>query len=333
MFNILKRKISSFVLNRSPIGDFLNGVYDTHHHRTYSFREKELGFDKAHLKYYLTKHYHIIEKGLALPEPRYGFGQPKILDVIHKAKIYQKNYGNDKLIKSIKKTLSEYLIFHEKNSYSLPKDFYDEIQLFINDETDKTIKSIAEGGLKIKTKENSTNIDFEQFKCFVKSRSSVRDFSDEEVPLEVVQSIVDASKSAPSVCNRQAWKVHYYSDKSKIQEILSYQNGNLGFREVVNKLIIITADTKGFTKNEHNQIFIDGGLFAQNILLSIHAAGLGACPLNTCYNFYRENKVKVISNIPKNERLIMMIAIGSLKDNYTVAYSPRNPIEDILIQH
>ncbi|NMB44215.1 MAG: hypothetical protein GX995_08820, partial [Clostridiales bacterium] len=97
MFNILKRKVSSFVFNRSPIGDFLNGVYDTQHHRTYSFREKELGSDKAHLKYYLTKHYHIIEKGLALPEPRYGFGQPKILDVIHKAKVYQKNYGNDKL--------------------------------------------------------------------------------------------------------------------------------------------------------------------------------------------------------------------------------------------
>lgn len=334
MKSILKNKLSSFIYKKTPIGDLHNGLCDIYHYRKYSFKEKNLGNDKSHLRFYLTKHYHIIEKGLALPEPRYGFGQPKILDLIQKSENYRNLYGEDKLIHSIKKTLSEYLLFHESNSYTLPEEFTNSIKLFIDESYETSKKdSRYEGGVKVKTKNNHSNIDYEQFKTFVESRASVRNFSNEEVPIEVIESIVETSRSAPSVCNRQAWKAHYFSDKNKIREILSYQNGNLGFRDVINKLIIVTTDVKGFTRNEHNQIFIDGGLFSQNLLLAIHAAGLGACPLNTCYTFRGENKVKVIANIPKNERLIMMIAVGALKDEYKVAYSPRNPTEDVLIKH
>src|SRR5690606_2840615 len=126
---------------------------------------------------------------------------------------------------------------------------------------------------------------------------------------ETIRDIVDIAKSAPSVCNRQGWKAHCYSDKLKIKELLSYQNGNAGFTDVIDKLLIVTADAKAFTNYESNQIFIDGGLFSMNILLAIHAAGLGACPLNTCYPYFIEKKVKLASEIPDNERLIMMIGI------------------------
>ena len=90
---------------------------------------------------------------------------------------------------------------------------------------------------------------------------------------------------------------------------------------------------KAFTNFESNQAFIDGGLFSMNLLLAIHAAGLGACCLNTCYPSTKENEVKKVAGIPQNERLIMMIAVGSLKDNYSVAYSPRNPTDEIYVSH
>lgn len=70
-----------------------------------------------------------------------------------------------------------------------------------------------------------------------------------------------------------------------------------------------------------------------NLLLAIHSAGLGACCLNTCYPSKKEREVKRAAGIPHNERLIMMIAVGSLKDNYSVAYSPRNPTEQVFVSH
>lgn len=141
------------------------------------------------------------------------------------------------------------------------------------------------------------------------------------------------AKNTPSVCNRQGWFVHVYSEKAKIQELLSYQNGNAGFNESINKLLIVTGNAKAFTFSESNQLFIDGGLFSMNILLAIHAAGYGACPLNTCYPAYFEKRVKRGANISDEERLIMMVGVGALKKEYSVAFSNKFALDNILIEH
>ena len=328
MLKVLARKTHTLFFYKLKIGEVYTKLYDTHHHLKYSFKEKSLKDDQAHLKYYLTKHYHIIEKGLSLPEPKLGFGQPKILDVIEKSTEYQKKYGVDEMVLSIRKTLSEYIIFNENNNFKLPKDFDRSLRNFIDKEGKE-----GKGGLKYIKKEQSSILSLLEFNNFTKSRVSVRDFSNQTVPDGLLYSAVETAKNAPSVCNRQGWKAHYYNNKSDIAKILSYQNGNTGFTNVVDKLLIVTADAKAFTSFESNQVFIDGGLFSMNLLLAIHAAGLGACPLNTCYPYYLENKVKTIATIPNSERLIMMIAVGCLKSEYSVAYSARNPTDDIFISH
>lgn len=328
MLNVFVRKTRSLIFYKTPVGEIYTKVFDINHHLKYSFKEKALKKDKAHLKYYLTKHYHIIEKGLALPEPRLGFGQPKILSVIEKTKTYETLHGVDDLVCSIRKTLLEYMIFNENKGYKFPESFKIIVNDFLNQEN-----ANGKGGLKYINREAASTLNLQEFNDFAQGRVSVRDFSSVSVPDGILYSAVGVARSAPSVCNRQGWKVHCYSDKSKIKEILSYQNGNSGFTDVINKLIIVTADAKAFTSYESNQIFIDGGLFSMNLLLAIHAAGLGACSLNTCYPSFVEQKVRRVSDIPDNERLIMMIGIGCLKENYSVAYSSRNTTEDIFISH
>ncbi|WP_150299124.1 nitroreductase family protein [Pseudomonas profundi] len=324
MLEILKRKARSFVYYRTPTGEALTKVYDFFHHFKYSFKESRIS-DKDHLRYYLTKHYHIIEKGLALPEPRLGFGQPKVRDVIEKAKAYEVEYGDDELTSSIRKTLLAYQEFNKKNNFDLPSDLKLLLNSFIGCAAPTGI-----GGLKQVCKETASPINLAEFSNFAKSRVSVRDFAPEPVSEALIYASVEVAQSAPSVCNRQGWKVYCHTDKLKINEILSYQNGNSGFTDVIDKLIIVAADGKAFTKYESNQVFIDGGLFSMNLMLAIHAAGLGACPLNTCYPSFLEKKVKMVASVAASDRLIMMIAVGNIKDEYSVACSARNPVDDIL---
>lgn len=328
MHKIIIRKTRNFLLFRTPLGEIYTKFFDMHHHLKFSFKEKSLKEDKQHLKYYLTKHYHIIEKGLALPEPRLGFGQAKILNVIEKSKKYEKLFGPDELTSSIRKTLIEYLNFNSSKQHNLCNDFESTVLKFIREG-----KIGVSGGIKQKVKEFSSTLTLEEYRVFAESRVSVRNFSSSAVSKKILLSAVDVAKSAPSVCNRQGWKVHCYSDKKEIVSLLSHQNGNTGFTDVIDKLLIVTSDIKAFTKFESNQAFIDGGLFSMNLLLAIHAAGLGACCLNTCYPFSKESEVKKAAGVPHNERLIMMIAVGSLMENYDVAYSPRNPTEEIFISH
>lgn len=326
---ILPRKLKDFILRLLVIyKETVSKVFDLYHHLKFSFKEGCLKDDKEKLKYYLTKHYHIVEKGLALPEPRLGFGQPKIIDIIEKAQRYESQFGSDELTASIRKTLNEYIAFNSAQNFELPVQFKSLLGEFI-----KQGDIGKSGGLKDKTKNTSSTLTLDEYKSFATGRTSVRNFSEEPVSIDLLYTAVDIAKSAPSVCNRQGWKVHCYSENNTINNLLSYQNGNTGFTHTINKLLIVTADVKAFTNFESNQAFIDGGLFSMNLLLAIHAAGLGACCLNTCYPSTKENEVKKAADIPKNERLIMMIAVGSLKDNYSVAYSPRNPTDEIYVLH
>lgn len=326
--NWLKHKIYNVLFFRTPIGEAWSILYSLYLHLRFSFNERAPGKDRAKLKYYLAKHCHIIEKGLALPAPRAGFGQPKILDLIEKTRSYESLHSKDNITKMVRDTVREYIAFHEKNQYELPREFVFLISKFTEEE-----ESVGKGGLKTLEKKMWENYSLETFKYFLSCRHSVRNFTNTPIRDERMQEIINVALNTPSVCNRQGWMVHYYNNKTEIKTLLGYQNGNAGFTDAVNKLLIVTGDIKAFTRYEHNQLFVDGGLLSMNIMLALHSAGLGSCPLNTCMPFYKEENLKKVAKIPMNEKLIMMIAVGNLWDTFSVAQSEKYNLEHVLKTH
>lgn len=326
LINKIKAKIFALVFWQTNLGDYVNKIYDIKLFIKYSFKLSKLK-SKENYEAYLTKQYHIIEKGLALPEPRFGFGKQKIIELITITNQYLNIYGNTRLIGSIKKTLGEYIILNNK-LIDTDNDFYNQIDFFLKDNITK-----SQGGTKnftLKDIDNATDINFQ---TFLESRTSVRDFSNEDVTKDELENAIFLARNAPSVCNRQSWKVHLYEDQKIKNKLLKLQNGNNGFTNSINKVLIITTDVKKFTKLESNQIFVDGGLFAMNVLLSLHANKIASCCLNTCLPFVTEKEIKSIANISESERLIMMIGIGKYKDVFKVAFSEKLSVEEILIIH
>src|SRR5690606_37542352 len=113
------------------------------------------------------------------------------------------------------------------------------------------------------------------FESFVRSRTSVRDFKDEMLRIQDIERAVDIARNAPSVCNRQNWRLHYFDNESLKNKLLDLQHGNTGFRDSIKGLFIVTMDIKGFTIMEQNQVFVDGGLISMNLVLSLHSLGIG----------------------------------------------------------
>ena len=322
----IKAKIYAICFWQTGFGEILNKIADLKIFYKYSFTEKQQNSQES-LRAFLTKQYHIIEKGLALPNPRAGFGKPKIELLISKSNNYIAQYNSDDLIINIKETLKSYL---NKNQNLEESDliFYNLISNFVAD-----ISISKNGGTKFVTKkeiQNAINIDF---KTFIKSRSSVRNFDESNVLPDKIQKAVELARFAPSVCNRQSWKLHYYKDQNIKNELLKLQAGSNGFTDSINQLLIITTDTKNFTKLESNQIYVDGGLFAMSLLLSLHAQEIASCCLNTCVTYIVEQKIKKLGEIPKSQKLIMMVGIGNFKENYEVAISKRFAVNKILTQH
>ena len=50
-----------------------------------------------------------------------------------------------------------------------------------------------------------------EFSSFIRTRRSVREFSNREIPLEVINNIVSAAASAPSGANKEPWFFSYIS--------------------------------------------------------------------------------------------------------------------------
>lgn len=325
-FLYIKNRTKGVVFGRTRLGEIANSIYDNYIFLKYSFSVNHLR-TKQNYESYLTKQYHIIEKGLSLPNPRKNFGKPKIIELINKSEEYINQFGDDKLIGTIRQCLTEYKIKNNELK-DIDFNFYTKLNNFI------TIGSFkSNGGTKEINKnyiKEITNINYEEF---VKTRVSVRDFDDLKVDIKDVIEAVEIARHAPSVCNRQGWKLHFYNDRETMNTLLQYQGGNGGFTESIKALFIITTDTESFTNLEKNQVFVDGGLFSMNLLLALHSKGIGACCLNTCFPFTTELKVKKTGKIKSSERLIMMVGIGYLKDEFKCAYSIKKEVDEILVQH
>lgn len=323
MLNKIRSKLIALFFWQLPTGDFLNQYYNILLFYKYSFSQKKLK-TKSNYEAFLTKQYHIVEKGMALHKPRFGFGKAKISTLISKTKNYIDLYGSNKLVDNIRSALAEYLISNE-GLEKKDTNFYNTILEFINEK-----KHIADGGTKnIKLIDIEKSINF-NYNEFIKTRTSVRDFSDEDINFQEIRNAIENARHTPSVCNRQAWKVYSVKENIIKSKLLKLQAGNSGFSDSINTLLLITTDLNKFTKMEGNQPYIDGGLFSMNLVLSLHHAKIASCCLNTCVPYVIENEMKNLVGIPKNERLIMMIALGKYKNEFKVATSFKRSVEDIL---
>lgn len=167
----------------------------------------------------------------------------------------------------------------------------------------------------------------------VYGRRSIREFTTEPVRGEDIARAVRIAMQAPSVCNRQAVRVHQFDDAGMIQAALKLQGGFNGYK-MPPRLLLVTSDlTSFFFSDERNQAFIDGGLFMMTLLLGLQQVGLGSCSLNTAMNIDREEQIREILGIPEEQVFISFVAVGHFDPSVLVPRSKRLGVEDVLIRH
>ena len=147
---------------------------------------------------------------------------------------------------------------------------------------------------------------------------------------ELEKAIV-MSLRTPSVCNRQPARVRIFTDRQLINQALKIQGGFGGY-DTPPALLLVTADLRVFMgPNEHNEGYVDGGLFAMSLLYSLEACGLAACPLNTMFIEETDEKTRALLDIPDNEVFIMYIAVGHFRESSKICRSQRFGINHVLV--
>lgn len=113
----------------------------------------------------------------------------------------------------------------------------------------------------------------------IASRKSVRSYTSETVPEEMVEKLLRAAMAAPSAMNRQPWEFVVIRDRSTLDTLAA----QLKFAKMLYEAplaIVVCSDTE-YTRTDgiraYNKFWQqDAAAAAQNILLAAESLGLGA---------------------------------------------------------
>lgn len=145
----------------------------------------------------------------------------------------------------------------------------------------------------------------------IMTRRSVRAFTDEAVTDEQLTIILHAAMAAPSAYNEQPWEFIVVKDKNKI-EAVSKLNKYASWAKNA-PVGILTCVDNNKVKHQKGYGIIDVSIATQNILLAVHALGLGA----TWTGIYPNDEVvpKFVAefNLPKNIIPLAYVPIGHPK--------------------
>lgn len=269
---------------------------------------------------WLTMLYHNLEKGLSLPDPRPGFGAAAVGRLIENVEHYVSLFGEDELTGFAVAALEKYQQFNRSCGLQLS-----EIPHHADIDRLLELSHPREGGTRrinrSMVRQAVSGVSME----FFTSRSSVRRFSDEPVPLEDIDFAARAAAKSPAVCNRQFGRIRVTQDRDVIDRALQLQGGARGFGTSVPALAVITTTVRAYwNAAERMQPWTDGGMFAMSFILGLHARGLGACCLNWSKLPRDDREFRRVFRIDDHEVIVMLVAFGVLPDGeFNVARSPR----------
>jgi iodotyrosine deiodinase len=192
-----------------------------------------------------------------------------------------------------------------------------------------------------------------EFYEFMDSRRTVREFSDKDVPKEVIENIILTASTAPSGAHKQPWTFCIISNKeikSRIrkmaeeEEFKSYNSRmpdewlkdleplgtdwNKPFIDIAPWIIVVfkkSYDLVDGKKKNNYYVNESVGLAAGFLLAAIHHAGLVALT-------HTPSPMNFISEVlerPENEKPILLIPVGYPAENVMVPDLKRKSLEEV----
>lgn len=251
--------------------------------------------------------YHTIEKGLSYSDYRAGFGVENVEKLILSLEQYSSR-GYDTTAFFYETALSCLCAYIQKNKEFGHED--DTLEMRVNSLPGKANK--YGGTIAVSAPVHPEKMTYEEL---VTKRHSIRHFSSIPVDESILKEAIKLAQFTPSACNRQGWKTRIIADKEKINTVLKNQNGNRGFGQEFDKLLIITADLRTEQRGrEIFQAFIDGGMYAESVINSLYYNGIGSVPLSAALTTVQEENVREAIGVENSEIFIMFIGIGNYPD-------------------
>jgi len=151
------------------------------------------------------------------------------------------------------------------------------------------------------------------FTDVIRTRRSHRKFTEEKVPEDVLNRILEAACLAPTWSNKQGVRFLVVDDPEQLKKI-----GEAGQKWLAGVPMVIVAFIKpkdsGVNTNGLEYFPVDVAIFLHQLILAATNEGLGTCWIG----YFDEEKTKQVLKLPEKMRIVGMTPLGYSR------YSPRD---------
>ncbi|QOX77512.1 nitroreductase family protein [Trichlorobacter lovleyi] len=154
----------------------------------------------------------------------------------------------------------------------------------------------------------------------IKTRRSIRKFSDQPVEPEKLQAVLEAVQQAPSWSNKQCWSLVVVQDqqlRASISELSFVESffSTYGYKSNPAQkglaqapiVLVACADPQQSGDLRGEQYFMaDLGIASQNLMLAAHDLGLGTVFVGV----FDEEQLKGLLGIPPQTRIVGLFPLG-----------------------
>ncbi len=150
----------------------------------------------------------------------------------------------------------------------------------------------------------------------IKSRRSIRDFSDQPVPREQLQLCLEAARLAPSACNAQPWTFVVADEKTRKDRLADAAFGgiylNNRFCKQAPVIVAVVSEKGKFAARVGGHVrgtryhLIDIGIALEHFVLQAEELGLASCWIG----WFSERGVKRVLEIPGDRKVDIILALG-----------------------
>jgi nitroreductase len=139
----------------------------------------------------------------------------------------------------------------------------------------------------------------------IKTRRSIRKYSDRPIEEEKLCRVLEAARLAPSSANGQNWRFIVVRDKDKISQLMDAADGQPFVGQAPCAIVACGTKRRIMDCGQPTDT-VDCSIALSYMLLEAHAQGLGTCWLG---HFFAD-KVKKILHIPEDVSVIAFTPLG-----------------------
>lgn len=175
-----------------------------------------------------------------------------------------------------------------------------------------------------------SSVAYEELLQLAKQRRSVRWFSQEPVPRDLIDKALAVAGLAPTACNRQPYEFRLYDEPAMVRKVASIPFGTAGYGHQIPSIAVVVGRLSHyFSPRDRHAIYVDASLAAMGFMFALETLGLASSVINWPDFEPLEIKMQRTLGLDADERVVMLIAIGYPDPEGLIPFSEKKPLDTL----